>query len=381
MRRLPRSLQVSAVFALAATLTGLACSDERDDADGGGDSTSEVGTFDGLFDEVATGFNFPFDIAIVPDDPDTDDDEEGGDIYVANYGTSEVMFVRDPSGETSTGGAESFFDGTSEGFMGTTAVSIPDHEAIWVSFEQGGATGNGGIVVLSPDGDVLNVLDGDDNAAAFGNPGGLCFGGWTSDDLEAHIFMINLGDGSAWRIDGTDTVGADPVFTKVGEGLATGTPGNPGTPGNGLTSSKDLPEGGARGCAYADGSLYVADAQNARVVRFDGAGDEGDLDGAALEDTPSELLTYPTDVAINEEGDLIVISYDNAHAFVSLELPSGGFIDNGLHDLNVNSGNYGTAVANDTIWFTRANNSNGSLRAITRDQETPPSTHGPFPPQ
>ena len=32
-----------------------------------GDDTSAVGTFDGLFDDVATGFNFPLDIGIVPD--------------------------------------------------------------------------------------------------------------------------------------------------------------------------------------------------------------------------------------------------------------------------------------------------------------------------
>ncbi|MFV8754621.1 hypothetical protein ACNOYE_29075, partial [Nannocystaceae bacterium ST9] len=75
------------------------------------------------------------------------------------------------------------------------------------------------------------------------------------------------------------------------------------------------------------------------------------------------------------------ISYDNAHAFVTLELPEGGFIDDGLQDLNVNAGNYGTAVAFGTIWFTRANNSNGTLRAITPEQDVPPTTEGPFPPQ
>jgi hypothetical protein len=78
---------------------------------------------------------------------------------------------------------------------------------------------------------------------------------------------------------------------------------------------------------------------------------------------------------------LIVISYDNAHAFVALETPGGGFLDNGLHDLNVNSGNYGLAVAENSIWFTRANNQNGSLRAVTPNQGEPPSTAGPFPPQ
>ena len=106
-----------------------------------------------------------------------------------------------------------------------------------------------------------------------------------------------------------------------------------------------------------------------------------DVSGVSLEDTPPELVTYPTGVAVNGEGELIVISYDNAHAFVSLDLPGGAFIDNGLNDLNVNSGNHGMAVAADTIWFTRANNSNGALRAITQNMSTPPSTAGPFPPQ
>ena len=100
-----------------------------------------------------------------------------------------------------------------------------------------------------------------------------------------------------------------------------------------------------------------------------------------LDDAPAELLTYPTGVTINSEGALIVISYDNAHAFVSLELPDGAFIDNGLNDLNVNAGNHGVQVAADSIWFTRANNSNGALRAVTIDQDHPPSTGGDFPVQ
>ena len=173
----------------------------------------------------------------------------------------------------------------------------------------------------------------------------------------------------------------DATLTRVGGGLATGTPGVPGSPGSELTSSSELPQGGARGCAFHDGNLYVADAQNARIVRFDGAHDGSELEAVALEETPAELVTYPTDVTVNSEGVLIVISYDNAHAFVTLELPHGGFLDNGLHDLNVNSGNYGTAVASETIWFTRANNKNGSLRAITPDLEHRPETYEPFPAQ
>jgi hypothetical protein len=116
-------------------------------------------------------------------------------------------------------------------------------------------------------------------------------------------------------------------------------------------------------------------------VRFDDADLNGDISPVALEDTPAELVTYPTGVTVNNEGALIVISYDNAHAFVALDLPSGAFRDNGLYDLNVNSGNHGTQVARDTIWFTRANNSNGALRAITQSQSHPPSTDGPFPVQ
>lgn len=370
---------VSLVAALGGFAFGSSCSC-GDDGDDGADGTSEVGTFDGLFD-VAAGFNFPFDIGIMPDDPLTEDDVEPGDIYIANYGTSEIMFLGDPSGQGSVGAAGSFFDGTSQGLEGATAISISEHRTIWATFEQGGANGNGGLVVLDEDANVLSVLDSGADPDAFANPGGVCWGGSIEDDGLFWAYMINLGDGTAWRVEASDATGADAAFVKVGGGLATGTPGNPGSPGNGLTSSKDLPEGGARGCAYHGGSLYVADAQNARVVRFDGVDDGTDLDGVALEDTPAELVTYPTDVAVNEAGDLIVISYDNAHAFVSLELPGGGFLDNGLHDLNVNAGNYGTALANDTIWFTRANNSNGSLRAITPEQDVRPSTEGPFPPQ
>ena len=39
----------------ALLLSGPGCSCDRD----GGGSTTEVGTFEGLFDDVATGFNFP----------------------------------------------------------------------------------------------------------------------------------------------------------------------------------------------------------------------------------------------------------------------------------------------------------------------------------
>ena len=64
-----------------------------------------------------------------------------------------------------------------------------------------------------------------------------------------------------------------------------------------------------------------------------------------------------------------------------LETPTGAFQDNGLHDLNVNSGNVAAQVADGTIWFTRGNNANGSLRAITPDMDTRPRTDGVFPPQ
>ena len=347
----------------------------------GADETSVLGSFDGLFDDVATGFNFPFDIGIAPDDPATPDTVEGGDIFVANYGTSEILRVADPSDTAGGAPAQPFFDGTSEGFAGATAISMPAHTHVWAAFEQGGTDNRGGVVVLDPSGTLLASFDAASDPDAFANPGGLCFGGFSSDATLARFFVINLGDGTAWRMDVGALDGSDPVFTRVGSGLATGTLGNPGSPGSGLTSSKDLPEGGARGCAYAAGSLYVADAQNARVVRFEGADVGADLAPLALEDTPAGLVTYPTDLTINDEGYLIVISYDNAHAFVSLALPGGGFIDDGLQDLNVNAGNYGTAVAFGTLWFTRANNSNGTLRAVTPTQETLPTTVGPFPPQ
>jgi hypothetical protein len=367
-----------AILAISVMLpTLLACPAPPDDGD---DETSLVGTFSGLHDDVATGFNFPFDIGVVPDDPVTEDTIEGGDIFVASYGTSEIFRVPNPTDMTSAT-SEPFFDGGSEGLAGAMAVSIPAHTHVWAAFEQGGTDDHGGVVVLDEAGAVVVVFDAGNDPAAFANPGGLCFGGWSDDGLVARFFMTNLGDGTAWRMDVSALDGSDPVFTRVGSGLATGTLGNPGSPGNELSSSNDLPQGGARGCVYAGGSLYVADAQNARVVRFDEADLNGDIELLLLEETPPDLVTYPTDVTINADGYLIIISYDNAHAFLTLELPNGGFIDNGLQDLNVNSGNYGTAVAFDTIWFTRANNSNGALRAITPEQEVLPTTVGPFPPQ
>lgn len=386
--RLPLAAPIGLALALAAS-----CAGDPPEADPS--ETTEVGTFSGLFDDVVTGFNYPFDIAIAPGKPHPDDDAEPdeeaiddviapGVIVVASYGTSELMLAGDP---TDGGGqAQSLLDGTSVGLRGATAISITPDRFVWGTFEQGGEGDGGGIVVIEPvDGERVTVLDGALDGEAFRNPGGVCYGGAIDDDeghpVEHFWFFVNLGDGTAWRVNAIDTAGADPVLTRVGAGLATGRPGNPGSPGNEITSSSDLPEGGARGCVFHDGNLYVADAQNARVVRFDGAHDGRDLEAIALEDTPAELVTYPTDVTVNSEGVLIVISYDNAHAFVTLELPHGGFLDNGLHDLNVNSGNYGTAVASETIWFTRANNKNGALRAVTPDTDHRPETFEPFPAQ
>lgn len=376
------------------TLLVLALSCRGDDGNGDPTATTEVGTFSGLFDDVVTGFNFPFDIAIAPgklhpDDADgavdgADDLIAPGVIVVASYGTSELMHAGDP---TDGGGqARSLFDGTSVDLRGATAVAMTPDRFVWGTFEQGGEGNGGGIVVLEPvEGRRVQLLDGSLDRDAFRNPGGICFGGAVEDgdghEVAWFWFFVNLGDGTAWRVDAADTAGTDLTLTRVGSGLATGTPGRPGSPGNEITSSSDLPQGGARGCTFHEGNLYVADAQNARIVRFDGAHDGRDLEAVALEDTPPELVTYPTDVTVNSEGVLIVISYDNAHAFVTLELPHGGFLDNGLHDLNVNAGNYGTAVASETIWFTRANNKNGSLRAITPDLDHAPETFEPFPPQ
>lgn len=240
-------------------------------------------------------------------------------------------------------------------------------------------------MVLEPvEGRRVQLLDGALDRDAFHNPGGICWGGAVEGEGEAVAwfwFFVNLGDGTAWRVDATDSAGTNATLTRVGGGLATGTPGRPGSPGNDLSSSNDLPEDGARGCVFHEGNLYVADAQNARIVRFEGAHEGRDLEGVALEDTPPGLATNPTDVAVNAEGVLIVISDDDAHAFVTLDLPTGAFLDNGLHDLNVNAGNYGVALASETIWFTRANNSNGTLRAITPDLDHAPETYEPFPAQ
>lgn len=346
------------------------------------DETTAVGTFEGRFDDVVTGYNFPFDIAVVPTDPaEGEDGILAGDILAADYGTSQVLIAPDPGDPDHATAAEVFYDGTADGLGGATAVSIPPSGHVWATFEQGGEGDMGAIVVLSRLGDVLAILDGAADAAAFAHPSGICWGAGFEVDGAARerLYFVNL-DGTAWRLEGG--LGAEePTFARVGGGLATGTAGNPGTASAPLSSSGDLPQDGARGCVYAAGSLYVADAQNARVVRFDDVEAGADLDPIALEDAPPELITYPTDVAINSEGALIVISYDNAHAFVALETPTGGFLDNGLYDLNVNSGNYGVALTADTIWFTRANNSNGSLRAITRDMQTPPATLGPIPAQ
>lgn len=370
------SLLLSTLAIASLVTPSLGC--RGDDADA--DDTSVIGLFEGLFDNVATGFNFPLDIGVAPDDPTTSDVIEGGDIYAANYGTSEIMRVLNPTDAPTGNAAVAIFDGTSVGFAGAMAVSVPDHDHVWAAFEQGGDDGEGGIAILDGGGTLIATLDGSVHDA-FANPGGLCFGGWDEPAVTAYFYMINLGDGSAWRISVSSLDGTDPTFTRIGSGLATGTPGNPGSPGNGLTSSNDLPQGGARGCAYAGGSLYVADAQNARIVRFDGANVNAGIEGVGLEELGAGLVTYPTDVTINEDGYLIIISYDNAQAFVTVELPTGRFIDNGLHELSVNAGNYGTAVASGTVWFTRANNSNGALRAITPTQDILPTTAGPFPPQ
>ncbi|KIG14363.1 hypothetical protein DB30_06838 [Enhygromyxa salina] len=349
--------------------------------DGEADDTSAIGLFDGLFDGVATGLNYPLDIGVAPDDLLTEADIEGGDIYLANYGTSEIMWVRDPTGAPDSGAATPIFDGTSAGFAGPTAISVPTHARVWAAFEQGGSDNAGGIAILDQDGALISTIDGSDNPDAFANPGGLCYGGRSADGAIAYFYLVNLGDGTAWRIEASTLDGDGLAFTQIGSGLATGTPGNPGSPGNGLSSSSDLPQGGARGCAYDLGSLYVADMQNDRVVRFDDAATNDGIDGVALEDLPAGNLNDPTDLTVNAEGYLIIVSYENAKAFLTVELPRGGFIDNGLQDLSVNAGNYGVAVASGTVWFTRANNKNGTLRAVTPEQDVLPTTEGPFPPQ
>ena len=370
------SLRLAHPLALCLLVAPLGCRN-----DGEADDTSAIGAFDGLFDGVATGMNFPLDIGIAPDDPLTEDDVEGGDIYVANYGTSEIMWVRDPSDSEGGEDASPIFDGTSIGFAGPMAVSVPTFDRVWTAWEQGGEGDAGGLAILDADGNLIASFDNADAPEAFANPGGLCFGGWDEDMVTAYFYLVNFGDGSAWRIEASSVDGDDAAFTQIGGGLSTGTPGNPGSPGNGLTSSSDLPQGGARGCAYDLGSLYVADNQSDQVVRFDDAASNDGIDALTLEDLPGGRLNNPVDLTVNDEGYLIIISYENANALLTVELPRGGFIDDGLQDLSVNAGNYGIAVATGTVWFTRANNQNGTLRAVTPSQDIRPSTAGPFPPQ
>ena len=353
----------------------LGCGDDDDTGFRPPNTTTPVGTFDGLFNDVVTGFNFPFDIGIVSEEPLEPGTIAAGDILVANYGTSEVLLADPVAGSS----ASAFYDGTPDGLRGATAVSIPPDGHVWAAFEQGGDANSGGIAILSSTGERIAVLDGAMLPGAFANPGGICYGGNPAAGV-FYFYLVNLGDGTAWRIRATNTAGDGAEAKQIGSGLATGTPGNPGTAPTGV-KSQDLPQGGARGCVHYRGRLYVADAQNARVARFDDAEQSALINPVPLEDTPPDLVTYPTDVTVNSEGVLIVISYDNAHAFVALATPNGSFIDNGLYNLNVNSGNYGTQVARDTIWFTRANNTNGALRAITPSPADPPTTTGPFPAQ
>src|SRR5690606_5380624 len=116
---------------------------------------------------------------------------------------------------------------------------------IWAAFERGGKGDAGGIAVLDGEGRLVTLLDGAVDAEAFRNPGGLCFGGWSPDGAVVRFFLVNLGNGTAWRIEAASADGEHATFARVGGGLAVGMPGNPGQPGSGLTSSKDLPEGGA----------------------------------------------------------------------------------------------------------------------------------------
>lgn len=378
MKLTPGTLRALAAISLLSPVA-LGCDDSGSHGSGGGEDTTLVGTFDGLFDNLVSGLNYAYDLAIVPYDDITDDDNLlEGDILLANYGTSEILLAENPAAGPQP---STFFDGAEEGFAGPMAVSVPPEGTVWAAFEQGGQGDHGGVVVLSEQGQVLNIIDDSVEAGAFDSPGGLCYGGHAEPDGPHLFFLINKGDGTAWRIAVSSAAGDGAELTRVGSGLATGTTGNPGTPPEGVINKNDLPVDGARGCAYLAGRLYVADAQNAQIVRFDDADIGEDVAGVELEDTPAELVTYPTGVTINNEGTLIVMSADNAHAFVALETPGGGFIDNGLHDLNVNSGNFGTQVGDGTIWFTRANNTNGQLRAITANQSTPPTSGGVFPSQ
>lgn len=370
--------QASRFVALLSLVVVAAAGCGDDETDGAEEDTTTVGTFSGLFDDLVVGFNYAYDIGLVPAGVVSEGGVTGGDIVVANYGTSEVLLARDPSGSAGQS-AQAFYDGAEASLRGTMAVSVAPDGTVWAAFERGGENDKGGIVALSKTGERLALIDDAAEPGAVANPSGLCYGG----ELEGRVlfFWVNKGDGTAWRVSVSSTDGKDPLISRVGSGLATGLPGNPGVPPEGVKNKDDLPEDGARGCAYLDGFLYVADAQNQRVVRFEDANTKQEIESALLEDTPSELITYPTGVTINNERALIVISFDNAHAFVSLETPHGGFIDNGLYELNVNSGNYAVQVGDGTIWFTRANNENGALRAITQDSETPPSTGGTFPAQ
>ena len=87
----------------------LSCNGD-DGGDGVGDTdTTVVGTFNGLFDDVVVGFNFPFDIGIVPDDPLTEE-IEGGDIYVADYGRSRIMRIDSENREPAVSEGRMVFD-------------------------------------------------------------------------------------------------------------------------------------------------------------------------------------------------------------------------------------------------------------------------------
>lgn len=207
---------------------------------------------------------------------------------MANYGTSELLLAGNPNEPLDRLEVSGLHDGSSAGLGGATAVAMTPERTVWATYEQGGEGDGGAIVVLDAEGTLATTIDG----APLAHPGGICFGG-QDDDGATLVFVVNLGDGSVVRLEAADALGTDARMESIGEGLAVGTPGNPGTPGDGLTSSSDLPQGGARGCAYAEGRLYVADAQNARIMRFDDAATATGIQPVALEDTPSEP-TRPT---------------------------------------------------------------------------------------
>lgn len=236
-------------------------------------------------------------------------------VSVSNPRTAKTFVLKSATGQTAEGncnlsiatfaGSDSGTSGSDDGTASAARFNLPGDVAIdGAGTVYVADTYNHRIRKIAPNGDVTTLagsgsqgfLDATGTAAQFAHPHSVVV------DAAGNVYVTDTGNA---RIRKVSPAGVVTTFAGSSSGYVDGT---------GVGAQFDSPKGLT---IDASGTLYVADERNSRIRKTTPAGVVTTLAGSGVEgfaDGPSATAQFdwPTDVAVDNSGSVLVIDGENS---------------------------------------------------------------------